>query len=211
MEVQLSAVVIRSWPKIDARRIPLETAKTLVAEAGKFLEAQQRGLDSLRARLLDVARQATTLATVLGGLLIAATTGRADLPAWAYVSASTAFLFWAVTALLVAPAMLPGKWFYAGRVPLDWWKADLLEDEDDKPEAALLAMAKSSNAAIEHNEAREDRMARWLSLSLIMHVSAAPAAAFAAAMTIYPMWTALFLAFVFAVGGPIITALRSRF
>lgn len=208
METCLSATTNQNWPKINTRRVPLETAKTLVAEAGKFLEAQQRGMESLRARLLDVARQATTLATVLGGALIAAASGRAELPKWSYAAASMAFLLWTVTAIIAVSSMVPRRWFYAGRVPRDWWTAALLEDDEKEPEPALLAMARSSNAAIEYNETREIRMVRWLKIALAVHVSAAPAAGVAAAVVVYPMWTMLLLAFVFASGLPIATAVR---
>jgi hypothetical protein len=99
------------WPEIDTGRVDLETAKTLLAEAGKLLEAQQRGMESLRARLLDVARQATTLATATAAAAVAVRSSQriGDVPFAFLAAAATAVVVWLAAAVYAARCMVPEK------------------------------------------------------------------------------------------------------
>lgn len=168
------------WPVIDARRVPLETAKTLMSEAGKYLESQQKGMDSLRARLLDVARQCTTLAALAGGALGITATGSATIAAsypW-QVAGGVSAACWITAAFIAAVSMFPGGWGYAGRPVREWWEPSLIEDDEDPPQSTgtLLAMAKSSEDLIARNERREARMARNLKIALGLYIGALPVA-----------------------------------
>jgi hypothetical protein len=94
----------------------LETAKAVLSETGKYLESQQKGMDSLRARLLDIARQCTTLAALVGGALGITAVGSAAVTASLpmQVAGWVAAACWVVAALIAAISMVPSDWGYAG-------------------------------------------------------------------------------------------------
>ncbi len=171
-----------TWPSIDVRSVPLETAKTLLSEAGKYLESQQKGMDSLRGRLLDIARQCTTLAALVGGALGVTAVGSATVTASIplQVAGWVAAACWVGAALVAAASMVPGDWGYAGRPVKEWWDATLIQDDEGLAQGTLLSMARSSESLIERNERREARMARRLKLALGLYVGAVPLAIAAA-------------------------------